>query len=110
MEDFRKAMYDACLQMNIPIIGRDTAAKILAVVYIQGCDERIVLSPKVKADLEYIQNRFDIHGGETMDASLQQKTKWYVKDLEQYIKTNNDWPTWVYDFWMERYNFKLYKP
>lgn len=32
MEDFRKAMYQACLKADIPILSRDTAAKILAVV------------------------------------------------------------------------------
>ena len=55
MEEFSKAMYLTCLQADIPILSRDTAAKILAVVYIQGGDERMVLSPKLKADCDYIQ-------------------------------------------------------
>ena len=109
MEDFRKTMYQACLKADIPILSRDTAAKILSVVYLQGGDERIVLSPKIKAEIEYIQDRFDIHGGETMDAELHRKTKAYVRELEEYVKANNDWPQWVYDFIQERYGFKLYK-
>lgn len=109
MEDFRKAMYQACLKADIPILSRDTAAKILAVVYLQGGDERIVLSQKIKAEIEYIQDRFDIHGGETIDAELHRKTKAYVRELEEYIKANKDWPQWVYDFIQERYGFKLYK-
>ena len=109
MEDFRKAMYQACLKADIPILSRDTAAKILAVVYLQGGDERIVLSPKIKAEIEYIQDRFDIQGGETMDAELHRKTKAYVRELEEYIKANDDWPQCVYDFIQERYGFKPYK-
>lgn len=110
MEEFRKALYRTCLNADIPILSRDTAAKILAVVYLQGGDERIVLSPKCKADVDYIQDRFDIHGGEAMDAELHRRTKVYVRELEDYIRANNDWPQWVYDFIQERYGFKLYKP
>lgn len=110
MENFRKAMYRTCLNADMPILSRDTAAKILAVTYIQGGDERLVLSPKMKADVDYIQDRFDIHGGETMDAELHRRTKAYVRELEDYIKDKNNWPQWVYDFIQERYGFRLYKP
>lgn len=97
MEDFRKAMYRACLKANIPILSRDTAAKILAVVYIQGGDERMVLSPKLKADCDYIQERYHIQGGEVPDETIIEYIQHYVRTLEQHIKENNDWPQWVYD-------------
>lgn len=92
------------------LIGRDTAAKILAVVYIQGGDERMVLSPKLKADCDYIQKRYHIQGGEVPDETIIEYIQQHVRTLEQHIKENNDWPQWVYDFFMQRYNFKLYKP
>ena len=114
MEEFRKAMYQTCLNANIPILSRDTAAKILAVVYLQGGDERITLSPKIKCDLEYIQDRFDIHGGETMDAELHRRTKAYIRDCEAYFKSQGEkqsweWPKWANDLFQERYGFKPYK-
>ena len=84
MEEFRKALYQTCLKADIPILSRDTAAKILAVVYLQGGDERIVLSPKIKDEIEYIQDRFDIHGGETMDAELHKK-----KPKRMYVNLKN---------------------
>jgi hypothetical protein len=92
------------------MISRDTAAKILAVVYIQGSDERMVLSPKLKADCDYIQERYHVQGGEVPDETIIEYIQHYVRTLEQHIKENNDWPQWVYDFFMQRYNFKLYKP
>ena len=92
------------------MISRDTAAKILAVVYIQGGDERMVLSPKLKADCDYIQDHYHIRGGEVPDVEITEYIQHYVKTLEQYIKDNDDWPQWVYGFFMQRYSFKLYKP
>lgn len=92
------------------LIGRDTAAKILSVVYLQGGDERMVLSPKLRADLEYIQDSYGIHGCQSVDLELAMNVKYYITMLERHVKEHSDWPSWVYMLFRERYNFNLYKP
>ena len=97
-------------QDEFNMISRDTAAKILAVIYIQSGDERMVMSPKLKADCDYIQRRYHIHGGEFPDAELVEYIQHYTREIENHIKECGDFPKWVYDLFKERYNFKLYKP
>jgi hypothetical protein len=92
------------------MISRDTSARILAVIYIQSGDERIVLSPKLKADCDYIQKHYHIEGGDIPDAEIVEAIQHYTKELENHIKQYNDFPQWAYDLFKERYNFKLYKP
>lgn len=94
---------------NFYVVNRDTAARILAVAYLQGGDERFTASQKLKDDLAYIQDTFDIHGGETMDAELHRRTKVYIRLCEDCIKELDDWPVWVYRLFEERYGFKPYK-
>lgn len=39
MEDFRKAMYAACRQMDLEIVPMDIGARVMAYVGLQGGDE-----------------------------------------------------------------------
>jgi len=110
MEQFRQDLYNACLLTDLPIISRDTAAKILAIVGLQGGDERIVLSPKCQCDLKYIQERFHIQGGETPDIVVVRLLKRYTKELKDYTDTHDgEWCPWLNKLIEERYGFKPYK-
>ncbi len=109
MEQFRQDLYNDCLLADLPIISRDTAAKILAIVGLQGGDERIVLSPKCQCDLKYIQERFHIQGGETPDIVVARLMKRYTKELKEYTDAHNgEWTDWAYKLFQERYGFRLY--
>lgn len=115
--DLYKQMLDTALQVQkldgmgeFSLITRHTAAKILSVVYVQSGDERIVLSPKVRADIEYIQKKYDIVGGGNPSPTIVKLIQDYVKEVEKSIKETHDFPQWAYDLFQERYNFKLYKP
>ena len=92
------------------MIGRDLAARLLSVVKLQSGDERIVMCPKLRHEILYIQERYHIRGGEAPDGELTILLQGYVKELETHIKEHDDWPQWVYNLFQERYKFKIYKP
>lgn len=110
-----KAICDTALALSriegfgeFNIISRDTAARILAVVYLQGGDERFTLSKKLTTDLEYIQERYQIHGAGRYDVELGMLVKRYVHDCEKILKETDEWPAWAYKLFQERYGFRIY--
>ena len=108
-EKFRTAMYDACLQMGLAIVPEDIAAKILAVVYLQGGDERVTASPRLFCEIRHIQKKYHIEGGETPDRDFVTLLQGEIKRLETYTDTHDgEWPKDINDMMQERYNFKPY--
>ena len=61
MEDFRKAMYAACRQMNMAIVPKDIGARVMAYVGLQGGDERTVMCPRLRTELEHLQELYHIN-------------------------------------------------
>lgn len=97
----------------MPIIGKWTAAKILFVVYAYGGSrEEFSLSPKFKADIEYIQRTYHIDGGETPDADvvayIQQLNADYATDIAGDPRTGPI-PDWANELCQQRYGFNLKK-
>lgn len=74
--------------IGTPAIGRDTAARILAVTYVHGNNEALVYNPNFVADLDYICKRFHIHGAGTPDADFAELLRKYVGELEHYEKSH----------------------
>lgn len=104
-EKFYMGMLDDALTVGLPIISTDTAARIMAITYIYGGgNEMLVLSPKFQCDCKYIQKRFGIQGGEIPGAEFASVLKGYVKELEG----SKECPQWVHDLMKKRYNIKLY--
>ncbi len=103
IDDYRRWLQD-CLTMGIPAISTDTSARILAVVHTLGNNENIVMSPKCKADLEYIQKRFGIAGGEVPGSEIIEPLKEYIAELEKATEV----PKWAERIFKERYGIKLY--
>lgn len=66
------------------------------------------MSPKFKADCQYIQETYHINGGEVPDKDFADDLKYYIERYEA-VKDNTD-PYFVaaHDLIKDRYNFKLY--
>lgn len=110
MEDFRKAMYAACRQMDLEIVPKDTGARVMAWIGLQGGDERANLSPRLKCELEHLQELYHIKGGETPDKDFVTLIQQYTKELKEYTDTHNgEWPHWLNNLIEQRYGFKPYK-
>ena len=100
---------EACLQLDLPSLTIDTAAKIMAVLYVYGNNEAMVLNYHFVADCEYIQRRFHIQGGETPDAEFVAKYNKWLSDILEYEKNHPDTDNivpWAVKLFDEMYKIK----
>lgn len=120
MENLYKKWIESCLQADIPAISTDTAARLMAVLYEYGNNEGFTYNKRFLADIEYIQSRFHVLGGEVVDnLEFVSLLKGYVKELQDYQKNHkndeNDKhhpyrslaPDWAPDLLKERYDMKF---
>lgn len=119
MENLRKLWNNACLNVGIPAISTDTAARLMAVVYVHGNNESFTFNQKFIDDMDYIQERFGIYGSGVPDTDFAMLLGEYVKELEDYIEKNKHLadergvmfydakPQWAIDLFMKNYNIKL---
>lgn len=103
IDDYKRWLHN-CLVIGIPALSLETSAKILACVCVLGNNENIVMSPKCRADLEYIQKRYGIDGGEIPDSDIICPLKEYIAELEKATAV----PEWADKIFKERYGIKLY--
>ena len=72
-------------------------------------DERICLSPRMKCELEHLQELYHIQGGEVPDKDFVLLIQEYTKELKNYTDTHNgEWPAWLNTLIETRYGFKPY--
>ena len=110
MEEFRKAMYAACRQMDLEIVPMDIGARVMAWVGLQGGDERVSLSPRLKCEIEHLQELYHIKGGEVPDKDFVLLIQEYTKELKDYTdKHDGEFPAWLNNLIEQRYGFKPYK-
>ena len=101
---FRRQWNESCKAAGLVSIGKDTAAKLLAIVYVLGGErEAFTHNEKLKADLEYIQDVYGFQGGMTPDTFVSNALKQYCNELEDY-KTIPQWATKLME---ENYGIKL---
>ena len=105
--------------IGTPAIGRDTAARILAVTYVHGNNEALVYNDKYLQDIHHIEKMYHVEGGDSPDADLVMLIKQYVSELEQYRDEHdngvnesgavfqNKAPEWARKMFMEKYGIKL---
>ena len=113
--DEYKKMLDTALAVGLPIIGKWTAARICFITYYWGGSrEEFTYSPKLHAELEYIQKKYGIEGTSYPDVEI----VGYIKQLEaeqlEYEKQfDNSYlaadkvPQWANNICKERYGFSL---
>ena len=89
----------------------------MAIVYVHGGgEEEMVLNQKFVNDVQYIQRRFHIQGGEVPDAEFVGIMQEYVRSLEVYMKENrrdpkhgdSSIPDWAHKLMSDRYGMKLH--
>lgn len=84
-EQLQQDWLNACLAADIPAVTRDTAARLLAVLYVHGGGhEEMVMNRKFTNELRYIQRRYGIEGGQRPDADVVSLVQHYVTELQQY--------------------------
>lgn len=84
-EQLQQDWLNACLAADIPAVTRDTAARLLGVLYVHGGGhEEMVMNRKFTNELRYIQRRYSIEGGQRPDAEMVRLIQHYVTELEQY--------------------------
>ena len=105
MTDFRKQWNDTCKAAGLVSIGKDTAAKLLAIVYVLGGErESFTHNAKLMADIDYIQEQYGLKGGLVPSIHLVKKLKHYVREIHE----NNDEPTeWAIKLMKENYGITL---
>lgn len=114
-DDLYTQVLRTALAAGIPIISTDTSARIMAVIHIHGENEAFVFSPKLKADLIYICQRFGIYGTGTPDPDFARLVKQYSDELLQYehehkheeASLGSPKPQWAHDLFKSRYGIKL---
>ena len=110
MEEFRKSLYAACRQMNLEIVPKDIGARVMAWVYLNGSDERICYSPRLRCELEHLQEVYHIQGGDVPDKDFVERIQIYTKELQEYADNHNgELPEWLINLISNRYGFKPYK-
>lgn len=111
MRNFYQSLLATCQQVDLPVIGKWTAAKILFIVYAYGGSrEEFSFSSKFKADMEYIQRTYHIDGGETPDAVVSANVKQLKADYPTDIAgdaNTGEIPDWADEFCKQRYGFNL---
>lgn len=104
MTDFRRQWNEACKAAGLVSIGKDTAAKLLAIVYVLGGErEAFTHNEKLKADIDYIKEVYGFQGGETPNRTVSKMVKWYVDEIEQ----RDTIPEWATKLMQENYGIKL---
>lgn len=105
MTDFRRQWNEACKAAGFVSIGKDTAAKLLAIVYVLGGErEEFTHNEKLKADIDYIQDVYGFQGGDSPQQDVAKKLRKYAFELSS---CNDNYPQWVTKLMTENYNIKL---
>lgn len=84
------------------------AARLMAIVQVFGNNEGFTLSPKFKADRDYIQELYHINGGEVPDPEFAACLREWVERYEQVKEDTElrfaDAAKWI----KQMYNFQIY--
>lgn len=105
MTNFRKQWNEACKEAGLVSIGKDTAAKLLSIVYVLGGErEAFTHNEKLKDDIDYIQEVYGFQGGEVPNQEVVELLKSYTKELESNEK---DCPQWAKKLMKENYNINI---
>lgn len=109
MSNLRKQWNDTCKAAGIASIKKNTAAQILAIIYILGGEREIFThNEKLKADIEYIQEVYGFQDGEVPNKEVADLFRKYVVELDFFTPSINQWyPQWAINLMKDNYNIKL---
>ena len=105
MTDFRRQWNESCKAAGLVSICKDTAAKLLAIVYVLGGErEAFTHNEKLKADIDYIQDVYGFQGGDSPQQDVAKKLRKYAFELSS---CNDNYPQWATKLMQEQYGIKL---
>lgn len=94
--------------MKLPVVNSLDYDEIV----LCGGEEEMVLNLKFVNDVQYIQDRFGIQGGETPDRDFVALLQHYVRELESYLNEHKAdktcVPEWAHKLMLDRYGMKLH--
>jgi hypothetical protein len=105
----RWAMYEAALQMDLPIVSRVVCAIICAMLLVWGNDERFTHNHRLVCELQYAQRRFGIEGSKSPDPEFAALLQSYVRQLELVQQREDRVPEHIDALFQERYGFHYNK-
>lgn len=112
-ERLQQDWLNACLATDIPAVTRDTAARLMAVLYVHGgSHEEMVMNRKFTNEMRYIQRRYGIEGGQRPDREVVSLIQHYVRELEGYQGEHAEddagkAPEWAVRLFRDRYGIRL---
>lgn len=105
MGNLRKQWNDTCTAVGIASIKKNTAAQILAIIYILGGEREVFTHHReLKADIQYIQQQYGFDAGMIPDSYVSERFKFYANELNHCGK---DYPEWAKKLMKENYNINL---
>ena len=109
MSSLRKQWNDTCKAAGLKPISTDTAAKILAIVYVLGGEREVFThNEKLKSDIEYIQDVYGFKGGQTPNKEVADLFRKYVVELDFFTPSINQWhPQWATKLMQENYGITI---
>lgn len=116
MKNLKELWNNACLKAGIPAITTDTAARIMAVMYVHGNNEAFVYNQSFVADVDYIKKRFCLEGGKIPNGDFRLRLKRYINELEEHEEHEEEKgdalfyshaPEWARCLFEERYGIKI---
>lgn len=110
IDEFMQATYDTCLSAGLDIVPFDTAARVMAILYVWGNNEGFTMSNKFKCERVFIQKKYRLNGGEIPDIEFMIAVREYIEELEAYawVHPEGRTPKWAKELIEKRYGFKLY--
>lgn len=89
-KNIHEQLRESCMRADIPIVGRDKAARIMSIFHVHGNSEKLVYNTKLRADVKYCQQRYGIQGGDMPDPEFITAFQRYAKELETYEATHEE--------------------
>lgn len=107
--DFRRQWNESCKAAGLVSIGKDTAAKLLAIVYVLGGErEAFTHNEKLKADIDYIQDVYGVEAGMMPNKEVFDLLHHYVSDFFDCDGQESQIiPEWATKLMEENYGIKL---
>lgn len=91
--------------VGIPALSIDTCARIMAVLMVHGNNEAFTHNTHFLADVEYIQEKYQLYGSGVPPMEFAQLLRKYVRELENVEA--DDKPEWVKKLFGGMYDINL---
>lgn len=95
--------------VGMAVVKKDDLARMLAIVYNEDGNEQFAYSYKLRAEMQFAQEKYHIKGGETPDPRFTLLLQRYIREIEVYQEQHKGgYPDWAVKLMKDRYGIKLY--